>query len=346
MEIWNRNLHRWINKGAKGIALLRENGNRYHLDYVFDVADTNSSYNREVNLWQYNERYENAVIETLSNSFGDLKVDVTVRDAVICAVHNAVQDNEADYLNELKYAKENSFLEGLDDVNLNLRFRQTAETSAAYMIMQRMNLSDTFDEYEFQYIRDFNTPETISILGNMVSAISEEALRDISQTIRAEQKRERNQPEFFAENKNRVYNIDRETDNNERNEENDRRNNLQPERRLSDTELNGTAGGISDRQIRNDEENVSEAVPQKPVLHDDNRNIVRTSGGGRQDSNGTDKADDRADGEVRGGNGTAESGRSDTVAANDEQLSAFSGGDGDVGAGIQLSLDDIFPNIE
>ena len=238
MEIWNRNLHRWINKGTKGIALLRENGNRYHLDYVFDVADTNSSYNREVSLWQYDERYENAVIETLSNSFGDLKVDVTVRDAVICAVHNAVQDNEADYLNELKYAKENSFLEGLDDVNLNLRFRQTAETSAAYMIMQRMNLSDTFDEYEFQYIRDFNTPETISILGNMVSAISEEALRDISQTIRAEQKRERNQPEFFAENKNRVYNIDRETDNNERNEENDRRNNLQPERRLSDTELN------------------------------------------------------------------------------------------------------------
>ena len=134
MEIWNRNLHRWINKGAKGIALLRENGNRYHLDYVFDVADTNSSYNREVSLWQYDERYENAVIETLSNSFGDLKVDVTVRDAVICAVHNAVQDNEADYLNELKYAKENSFLEGLDDVNLNLRFRQTAETSAAYML--------------------------------------------------------------------------------------------------------------------------------------------------------------------------------------------------------------------
>lgn len=148
MEIWNRNLHRWINKGAKGIALLRENGNRYHLDYVFDVADTNSSYNREVSLWQYDERYENAVIETLSNSFGDLKVDVTVRDAVICAVHNAVQDNEADYLNELKYAKENSFLEGLDDVNLNLRFRQTAETSAAYMIMQRMNLRDMFDEYE------------------------------------------------------------------------------------------------------------------------------------------------------------------------------------------------------
>ena len=88
MEIWNRNLHRWINKGTKGIALLRENGNRYHLDYVFDVADTNSSYNREVSLWQYDERYENAVIETLSNSFGDLKVDVTVRDAVICAVHN------------------------------------------------------------------------------------------------------------------------------------------------------------------------------------------------------------------------------------------------------------------
>lgn len=347
MEIWNRNLHRWINKGTKGIALLRENGNRYHLDYVFDVADTNSSYNREVSLWQYDERYENAVIETLSNSFGDLKVDVTVRDAVICAVHNAVQDNEADYLNELKYAKENSFLEGLDDVNLNLRFRQTAETSAAYMIMQRMNLSDTFDEYEFQYIRDFNTPETISILGNMVSAISEEALRDISQTIRAEQKRERNQPEFFAENKNRVYNIDRETDNNERNEENDRRNNLQPERRLSDTELNGTAGGISDRQIRNDEENVSEAVPQKPVLVvDDKRRAVEPFSGDRQDSDRTDTADSIENGRSGGSNRSNESQIPNDVDRVNEQLSAFSERNSTVGAGIQLSLDDIFPNIE
>ena len=347
MEIWNRNLHRWINKGAKGIALLRENGNRYHLDYVFDVADTNSSYNREVSLWQYDERYENAVIETLSNSFGDLKVDVTVRDAVICAVHNAVQDNEADYLNELKYAKENSFLEGLDDVNLNLRFRQTAETSAAYMIMQRMNLRDMFDEYEFQYIRDFNTPETISILGNMVSAISEEALRDISQTIRAEPKRERNQPEFFAENKNRVYNIDRETDNNERNEENDRRNNLQPERRLSDTELNGTAGGISDRQIRNDEENVSEAVPQKPVLVvDDKRRAVEPFSGDRQDSDRTDTADSTENGRSGGSNRSNESQIPNDVDRVNEQLSAFCGRNSTVGAGIQLSLDDIFPNLE
>lgn len=347
MEIWNRNLHRWINKGAKGIALLRENGNRYHLDYVFDVSDTNNIYSREVSLWQYNERYENAVIETLSNSFGDLKAGVTVRDAVICAVHNAVQDNESDYLNELKYVKENSFLEGLDEVNLNLRFRQTAETSAAYMIMQRMNLSDTFDEYDFQYIRDFNTPETISILGNMVSAISEEALRDISQTIRAEQKRERNQPEFFAENKNRVYNIDRETDNNERNEENDRRNNLQPERRLSDTELDGTAGGISDRQIRNDEENVSEAVPPEPVLvADDKGRAAKPFSGDRQDSNRTDTADSVEDGRSGGSNRSNENQRPKNVDRVNEQLSAFSGGDGDVGAGIQLTLDDIFPNIE
>lgn len=347
MEIWNRNLHRWINKGAKGIALLRENGNRYHLDYVFDVSDTNNIYSREVSLWQYNERYENAVIETLSNSFGALKAGVTVRDAVICAVHNAVQDNESDYLNELKYAKENSFLEGLDEVNLNLRFRQTAETSAAYMIMQRMNLSDTFDEYDFQYIRDFNTPETISILGNMISAISEEALRDISQTIRAEQKRERNQPEFFAENKNRVYNIDRETDNNERNEENDRRNNLQPERGLSDTELNDTAGGISDRQIRNDEENVSEAVPPEPVLvADDKGRAAKPFRGDRQDSNRTDTADSVEDGRSGGSNRSNENQRPKNVDRVNEQLSAFSGGDGDVGAGIQLSLDDIFPNIE
>ena len=215
------------------------------------------------------------------------------------------------------------------------------------MIMQRMNLRDMFDEYEFQYIRDFNTPETISILGNMVSAISEEALRDISQTIRAEQKRERNQPEFFAENKNRVYNIDRETDNNERNEENDRRNNLQPERRLSDTELNGTAGGISDRQIRNDEENVSEAVPQKPVLVvDDKRRAVEPFSGDRQDSDRTDTADSTENGRSGGSNRSNESQIPNDVDRVNEQLSAFCGRNSTVGAGIQLSLDDIFPNLE
>ena len=201
IKVWNNSMHRWINRGAKGIALLREDGNRYGLKYVFDVSDTNDGYrqegrtpqaafgeaksiedyNREVRWWKYDERYDDAIIETLGNTFGDLKVDVTVSDAILCAAHNAVADNKADYLHELKFVKSASLLRGLDDVNLDLRFRKTAEVSIVYMVMQRMGLnpSDMFDEYEFQYIQDFNTPETMNILGNAVSSISENALRSI-----------------------------------------------------------------------------------------------------------------------------------------------------------------------
>ena len=181
MEVWNKNMRRWINKGAKGIALLREDGNRYRFEYVFDVSDTNDRYNRDVGLWQYESRFDNVIIESLSDSFGELSDSTSIYEAIKSAVHNAVEDNKADYIRELKYAKGGSLLTGLDDVNLDFRFRQASEASISYMIMERMGLeSDSMiDLYEFQYIQDFNTSDTISILGSAVSSISETALREI-----------------------------------------------------------------------------------------------------------------------------------------------------------------------
>lgn len=129
------------------------------------------------------------------------------------------------------------------------------------MILERMGLKpeDMLDYYEFEYIRDFNTPETMNILGSAVSAISEDALHSISQTIRAEEKIKK-----FAEKQNSIYNeseknIDSVTI--ERNEENGR-SSIQDSRRLSDTRLDSTDGGTHDRQIRNDAQDVSEGTPQ------------------------------------------------------------------------------------
>ena len=193
MEVWNKRMHRWINKGSKGIALLRETGGHYGLEYVFDVADTRDRYNRELQLWQYDEKYDSAIIETLENTFGEIKSSLGIRDAILNAVHNAVEDNKNDYIHEFDYIKDEGLLYGLDSVNLDMRFRQTAEVSVAYMVMRRMGLepNDVIDYEDFEFIRDFNTPETISILGNAVSSISEHALRNISETIRAEQRREK-----------------------------------------------------------------------------------------------------------------------------------------------------------
>lgn len=359
IEVWNNNMHRWINKGAKGIALLRENGKRYGLEYVFDVSDTNDGYrqerrtpqaafgraksieeyNRDVRLWQYDERYDDAIIETLSNTFGDLKVDVTIQDAIICAAHNAVADNKADYLHELGFVKGSSFLSGFDDVNLDLRFRQTAEVSVAYMIMQRMGLEpdDLFSEYEFEHIRDFNTPETMNILGNAVSSISETALRNISETIRAEQRK-------FAQQRNNIYNRSEksiDSVNKERTEENGR-DSIQNERGLSDTRPDSTDKGTQDRQIRYDAQNISEAAPPEPVLNaSDEGRAAGASGGYRQGSDRTGTESRGADGESRGRDGDNESERPAQMDGLNEQLSPFSRGERTQRAGVQLSLFDV-----
>lgn len=252
MEVWNKRMHRWINKGSKGIALLRETGGHYGLEYVFDVADTRDRYNRELRLWQYDEKYDIPIKETLTNTFGDINADSSMYEAIHDAVHNAVEDNKADYLHELGFVKNNSLLHGLDSVNLDYRFRQTAEASIRYIVMCRMGLNadDAMEREDLEFIRDFNTPETISILGNAVSSISEHALRNISETIRAEQRREK-----FDERSSGVYNRDNnniQTVNAERNE-NHGRDSIQDSGRLSDTGADGSAGGIQDREIRDAE---------------------------------------------------------------------------------------------
>lgn len=185
-ETWNEKLHRSINRGAKGIALLRERGNKFYLDHVFDVSDTNRHIRGvEIKLWEYSDKYDDAIIETLENTFGELKVTTTLIDAIICAAHNAVEDNKADYLSDLKYAKDDSFLADLDDFNIDVEFQQTAEASVAYMVMQRLGLhpEEVFDNEEFRHIVDFSSVEAISVLGNAVSEISEQALREISSIL-------------------------------------------------------------------------------------------------------------------------------------------------------------------
>ncbi len=338
MDDWVNKTKRWVKKDASPIALVRENGNQYCLDYVFDISDTQSYGKREINLWQYDNRYEEAVIQTLERSFGKLKVTTSDIDAVICAANNAVNDRKDDYLHDLKYVKGDSFLSGLDNVNLDVRFRQTAAASVAYMIMQRMGLQpdSTFDEYDFQYIRDFNTVETMSILGNAVSTIAENALRDIAKTIHFEQKK-------FAEKENSVYNENNKEKNQaERTDKNDRSSNIHEGRRLQDTQSDSTDRKISDRQIRNDAKDIPERTPSEPVLNnDDERRTSETSGGDRQDNNTAGTDDSRTDGESRGIDRGNEIDRPVIMDGTNEQFSPFSGGNRVIGNGIQLSIFDM-----
>ena len=336
MEVWNKRMHRWINKGSKGIALLRENGGHYGLEYVFDVADTRDRYNRELRLWQYDEKYDAPIKETLTNTFGDININKSMYEAIHDAVHNAVEDNKADYLHELGFVKNNSLLHGLDSVNLDYRFRQTAEASIRYIVMCRMGLNagDVMEREDLEFIRDFNTPETISILGNAVSSVSEHALRNISETIRAEQRREK-----FDERRNTIYN--RDNNKTERTDNYDR-DSIQDSGRLSDTGADSSAGGIQDREIRDAETDVSQGAPQEPVLDNaDERNSPEPLGGDRPNSGRAGTEDSITDGTGRGSDGGAQSPGSAEVDGADEQSSPVGGGNGARRTGVQLNLFDI-----
>ncbi|MDO4746712.1 MAG: helicase, partial [Bacillota bacterium] len=291
-DTWNEKLKRRINRGAKGIALLRERGADFYLDHVFDVSDTYKGIRGvDIKLWEYDDKYDDAIIETLENTFGELKVNTTLIDSIICAAHNAVEDNKADYLSELKYAKENSFLADIDDLNIDVEFQQTAEVSVAYMVMQRMGLhpEEVFDSTDFRHIIDFSSVEAISVLGNAVSEISEQALREISSTITAERKKEIIQAKNFAENENQQYNVIKDENANEnqiQNErtDNDGRDNIQKRERDTDTELGSTEERTPDRQIRDDEKEIPQAEQTQPLLGDDaERNIDGTPARDRQD---------------------------------------------------------------
>ena len=351
IDVWNKKLKAWINRGSKGIALLREGDRGKYLDYVFDISDTHSN-NGPIRLWQYNNRFDNAIIETLENSFGELKNKSSITDAIISAAQNAVEDSKADYLSELKYAKENSFLDGLDELNIDVEFQQTAEVSIAYIVLQRLGIKadNIFEREDFPHIMNFNTPETLSVLGNAVSSISEETLRGISETIRAEVREEIQNRKNFAKNRDTVYNEVREngidTKINERTDSYDR-DNLHTSERIPDSELDNGTGGSTDRQIRTDEAEISQTEPTEPIHElDDNGQNNGASVGSAEDSNRTDTDDSEKVGTDRGREREDESDRSDEVDGADELGFTFSGRNRTSGGSLQLSLFDLIPTEE
>lgn len=351
IDVWNKKLKAWINRGSKGIALLREGDRGKYLDYVFDISDTHTS-GSPIRLWQYNSCFDNAIIETLENSFGELKNKRSITDAILSAAENAACDSKADYLSELKYAKENSFLDGLDELNIDVEFQQTAEVSIAYIVLQRLgiNADSIFEREDFPHIMNFNTAETLSVLGNAVSSISEETLRNISETIRAEVREEIQNRKNFTENRDTVYNEVREngidTKINERTDNYDR-DNLHTSERIPDSELDNGTSGSTDRQIRTDEAEISQTEPTEPIHElDDNGQNNGASAGGTDISDRADTEDNQGDGTNRGRERGTESERPDDVDGTDEQPTPFSGRNCTAGGSLQLSLFDLIPTEE
>ena len=223
LETWNKQFKRWVNKDSKGIAVFDTKGRRNTLKYYFDVSDTHEGYygSRPVPIWQMSERYEQVVIERLSDRFGEVGNN-GLADVLMETAKNAVEDNLQDYTAQLKGYVKDSFLEELDDFNIEVIYKRLATNSVAYMLMSRCGIDtgEYFEREDFADITNFNTPQTLNAIGIATSDIAEMALREISLSIRNVQMAEKDQNRTFAQQSPNRYDVGREQP--ERSEYNER----------------------------------------------------------------------------------------------------------------------------
>lgn len=327
MERWNRQFGRWVNRGAKSIAVFGDDGQNC-LKLYFDVSDTHASrFARPLPIWTMHPAFEPEVIETLEATFGNLAEKENLADAVRSACHNAVADNITDYLQDLRDCREDSLLEELDDLNLEVFYRDALEVSVAYMLMTRLGLraDDYFLPDEFAHVYEFNTPTTINALGIATSDIAEMGLREISRTVMQAQR-----DQFFA-NRTRIG-YDGRTEQHETPHERSEQHggHLQDAERLSGAEPADAAdaGGASG-QVRGAASAVPDEAPQGALHQPENqRQADGASLGDRADLAEDGGAGRGADGESRGRDGGTESDRSPALDGPDEQSPAQRGGAG------------------
>lgn len=215
LDRWNQRFGRWVNRGAKGIAVFdREHPNR--LRYYFDVADTHETrMSRLVPLWQVRPEYEQDVVETLENSFGELEHREDLGDALLSAARNAVEDNMGDYLGELEQLTQGSLLEELDGDNLALQFRTVLGNSVAAMLLARCGIDPAgyLEDEDFQEIGNFNTPETRNALGVATRDIARMCLDEIARTVLPLERQIQKDNRTFANSPTRLYAEAREPEN-------------------------------------------------------------------------------------------------------------------------------------
>ena len=360
IEIWNEKMHCWVNKGAKGIALLDEEGSPYTgLRYVFDISDVHKArrIGRFPQLWEMKEEHQQAVLDRLEGIYGDTNKEAGFTDRIREIASRIAQDCYGELASDMEYLKEGSFLEELDELNIAVRVRETLADSIAYTVLKRCGMEDAelAEEIQFPYIHEFNTVETLSHIGDSISDLSKPVLIEIGKAIGAYDRENARNAEIknsvekgLANTTDTRYNAlkrksetqdvqpDTQTGNaGERGNNNE--SDLREERGLSDTDVtDGRAAGGDTDEVRADEEELFTGT-QEGDLH--RTSAERQTERASADHSGTGRAEDgtsySADGGSRGRDGGTESSRSDEVGGDDEQHQALSGGNRPERAGIQ-----------
>jgi len=344
IEQWNKIFGRWVNRGARGIAVFAdENRLRQRLTHYFDISDTHESrYSRTVPIWDMRQEYEADVIETLESTFGEIENKSSLAEAIMGAARNAAEDNIPDYLQDLYYATEGSSFEEVEEDIVAFIYKNVVTNSVAYMMMSRLGVDTDgyFELDDFRDVTNFNTQETLNALGFATSDIAEMGLTEISKTITALNRQNRIIVGQDRNEYNKVENNDERSLDNERTDLHDG-GRLQP----SEPETS-TAAGSDFGQIRSDEERFSEGTSQSPLLQSPDEGRTDTALGG----SGTESQQDggnnpESDGTERGSDRTDESGGYDEMGSSDELSSQFGTGNRESGSDIRLEYIKPLPDI-
>ena len=338
IERWNGTFGRWVNRGAKGIAVFEDaDRSRQRLIHYFDISDTHESrYSRPVPIWEMRPEYEAEVIETLENTFGAANDTTSIENVVKESIANAVEDNIADYISDFMSLSAGSDIEYLSADEANALYLELVKNSVSYMVMARLGLDadKVYSPDDFAGISSFNSQEVLNAVGIATSDIAEMALLPVSRTISTLSKENR----IIDEQEQSEYNKDIKDERSQ----SDERNHIHNGGRLQSSEPEAAgADGSDSRQMVADEENLSEGTSQNPVLQSsDERDSEQSLGGGSAESERTGGYSREADGTESRADGTDESGRYDEMGSLDEQHQELGTGNREESGNIRLEYYD------
>ena len=342
MQLWNSRFGRWINKDAKGIAVIDDSSDKPKLKYLFDVSDTNARRNAPFRLWHIKPEYEVQIIKELQNEFGETGAgSESLSDTILGTVINAVSDNYTDYCNDFLEAATDGAFADMDSEERTAAFILQLVTGVSHIALVRLGIepSSVLSEDDYAGILQFNSTGAINQLGAAVSDISELVLRQIERSVRSISRQQRG---TLAKPSNTLQN---EADEAERSD--DDGNQLQQKRGLPDSQhSNGQSEPREHRQIRETAEEVSERESERVLQHTDSDE--RPDGApdrNQQAGEGTDTAAQLADGAGRGRDRETESGESDALGAEDEQHIPQSRGNGFERTDLRITTENLFPTF-
>ncbi len=359
IEVWNEKFGRWVNRGARGIALFDYSATYPRLRYVFDVSDTNSFYGNEVELWSVPKHYASEVVEALSNAFGET-AGGSLAAVIDDIAQNMAQDNAVDYVPAIEDFKIGSFIEELDTHNIEVLFKNALASSIGYMMMTRcgINADDFYDRSDFKDVMNFNTHPLVISFGTAVSEVAEMGLREIESTVRAIEKQNKNPtrlskqsfeagtPEpFYSQARNRTFDKAKENvydevvinNNTERSNDNGTEH-IQSGRGLYDTEPDTSErGDQTSEQVRDAQEDILVGTQESSLGNPDfagqaDEPPLRDSTAGSD--NGT--ADHREADEGIRSDGAAQGAEPNAMGSDDDEHSELSAGNGIARSDLRL----------